>query len=259
MAGGAARWRRERERWSSRRAQSAGWKGFSIIGALRNTRCMMWLIFYYLQIKTEKVEPRRIGEEGTYRVEAGCHHWEKSLRLQKKYYAKRGTLGNENTARAPRRRWKFNIITRSGCEKGKTDPYFNLRSAPCRRIESLLEFQLNYFPRSLCHTSQVEKERARGAFLSWQRGDYFFLPASSLVKFFLMKKLLNWNTCNFPVSAVSFYSRVPFKILDKTRKIAKLRFTRIQKKFLLLHCVPGFISFASVLQLCSQQENFGFV
>lgn len=61
---------------------------------------MMWLIFYYLQIKTEKVEPRRIGERKE-RIELKqVVITEKSLRLQKKYYAERGTLGNENSARA---------------------------------------------------------------------------------------------------------------------------------------------------------------
>lgn len=58
-----------------------------------------------------------------------------------------------------------------------------------------------FLPPFLCHAAQVGKKRA---FLSRQRADYFFLPASSSVKFFLMKKLLSWNTRNFNVSCFFF-------------------------------------------------------
>lgn len=108
-----------------------------------------------------------------------------------------------------------------------------------------------------------EKERASGVFLSRQRGDYFFLRLlvlwwnSSWWKSYWIETLLAiflW--------AVSFYSllRSIQNPGQKTRKIAKLRFNSnsIQVSPFTVR-VPGFVSFATVLQLCSQQENFGFV
>jgi hypothetical protein len=158
MAGGAARWRRERERWSPRRAQSAGWKGFSIIGALRNTRCMMWLIFYYLQIKTEKVEPRRKGErKERYRVEAGCHHWEIAPAAKEilrrtwhsgKWKQCQSEGGNLTLSHAFRMR------------KGQNRSIFQFAKRTVqedRVITGNIPTEL-FSTRSLCHTSQVEKE-----------------------------------------------------------------------------------------------------
>lgn len=144
MAVGAARWR-ERKR-GGEISTCKRRKGFSIIGALRNTRCMMWLIFYYLQIKTEKVE-------STYRRERS---WSRLSSQRNRSGCKRNITPNValwEMKTQPECRHEGRNLTLSrvqDAKRAKPIHIFNLRSTPCRRIESLLEiFQLNYFPAAL--------------------------------------------------------------------------------------------------------------
>lgn len=85
-----------------------------------------------------------------------------------------------------------------------------------------------FLPPFLCHAAQVGKKRA---FLSRQRADYFFLPASSSVKFFLMKKLLSWNTRNFNVSCFFFICAFHTKSRTKHSKLQSFVSLEFKRSF----------------------------